>query len=105
VANDKPDGYTLLSSSNSANVVAPAIHLNTPDSISDFKVIGQYETLNSVLPVNANAKWEMAKALFEFAKNNPKELDYGTGGRRGNHRHVLRAFQEGRKNHNRTRSL
>jgi len=80
VAKAKPDGYTILSSSNSANVVSPATNLNTPYTINDFKAIGQYGTINLLIGVNSASEWKTALELIKYAKENPGKLNYGTGG-------------------------
>ncbi len=80
VAKAKPDGYTILSSSASANGVAPAINLNTPYSINDFVALGRYGTINVLLFVAEGGRWKTAKELFDYAKANPGKLTYGTGG-------------------------
>jgi tripartite-type tricarboxylate transporter receptor subunit TctC len=80
VAKAKADGYTILSSSASANAVGPAINLNTPYSINDFVPLGRYGTINVLLFVSTAGKWKTAGELFEYAKANPGKLTYGTGG-------------------------
>ena len=80
VAKSKPDGYTMLGSSNASNAVAPAVNLNTPYTVDDFIPIGQYGVFNLVLVVNVNSQWKTAKDLIDYGKSNPGKLTYGTGG-------------------------
>lgn len=80
VAKAKPDGYTILSSSNSANVVSPAINANTTYTIYDFQPIGQYGTLSLLLALKSTSSWKTAQELIRYIKDNPGKLTYGTGG-------------------------
>jgi tripartite-type tricarboxylate transporter receptor subunit TctC len=80
VAKAKPDGYVILSSSNSANVVSPAININTPYTINDFRAIGQYAKVNNILIIPGTSEFKTAQELIKYAKENPGKLTYGTGG-------------------------
>ncbi len=80
VAKARPDGYTILSSSNSANVAAIATNLNTPYSVNDFAPLGQYATLSLIIGISGNSPWKTAQDLIREAKNNPNRVTFGTGG-------------------------
>lgn len=77
----KPDGYTLLLSTNSTQAIAP--HLYTDLSYQpneDLTPIAHLGDAASVLLVNPNVPVNSLQELVEYAKENGDELNYASSG-------------------------
>jgi tripartite-type tricarboxylate transporter receptor subunit TctC len=80
-ANAAPDGYTLLSSSNSTFTLQHAVKENVPyDSAKDFEPIGQTGTLAMVLVTHRDNPIKDVAALVAAAKANPDKLSLASFG-------------------------
>ena len=80
-ANAAPDGYTLLSSSNSTFTLQHAVKENVPyDSAKDFEPIGQTGTLAMVLVTHRDNPIKDVAALVAAAKANPDKLSLASYG-------------------------
>jgi tripartite-type tricarboxylate transporter receptor subunit TctC len=80
-ANAAPDGYTLLSSSNSTFTLQNAVKENVPyDSAKDFEPIGQTGTLTMVLVTHRDNPIKDVAALVAAAKANPDKLSLASFG-------------------------
>jgi tripartite-type tricarboxylate transporter receptor subunit TctC len=81
VARAKPDGYTLVASSQSSHLANP---LTQPrlgyDPIKDFENIAILGRQPNALVVHASLPVKNFKEFIELARKNPGKLNYGSGG-------------------------
>ncbi|RYH27258.1 MAG: tripartite tricarboxylate transporter substrate binding protein, partial [Alcaligenaceae bacterium] len=95
VARSAPDGYTLLATNSSSITVNPLIYKNSQYKSADFAPIAL--VLDAPFILNVNPAWaeknsiNSVKDLVAFAKKNPNELTYGSGGQ-GNLAHLAFAL-------------
>ncbi|RZL55103.1 MAG: tripartite tricarboxylate transporter substrate binding protein [Variovorax sp.] len=82
VAKAKPDGYTLLLTTNSAHVINPALYRNTGfDPVKGFVPIATVATAGYVLVANPAFPPNNVKELLAFAKTAPPgSLSYASAG-------------------------
>ena len=81
VAKAKPDGYTLIVTSQSTHVVNPAVNPNLPyDAVKDFAPITLIDRLANVLLVNADLPVRTFAELVKYAQANPAKLNYASAG-------------------------
>lgn len=81
VAKAPPDGYTLILSSQSTHVVAPAISSNLPyDAINDFAPVTLIDRVANVLLVNPNVPANNFAEFVRYVKANPGKLNYASSG-------------------------
>jgi tripartite-type tricarboxylate transporter receptor subunit TctC len=81
VAKAKPDGYTLIVTSQSSHVANPAVTPNLPyDAIKDFSHITLIERLPNVLLVNAALPVKNMAEFVAYAKAKPGKLNYASSG-------------------------
>lgn len=81
VAKARPDGYTLIVTSQSTHVVNPAVNPNLPyDAIKDFAPITLIDRLANVLLVNADLPVRTFAELVKYAQANPGKLNYASAG-------------------------
>lgn len=81
VAKAKPDGYTLIVTSQSTHVVNPAVNPNLPyDAVKDFAPITLIDRLANVLLVNADLPVRTFAELVKYAQANPGKLNYASAG-------------------------
>lgn len=81
VANAKPDGYTLLMSSNSTYTLNPAIRKSLPyDPIKSFQPIGIIGRVSLVMLANASVPVSNVKELVTTAKAAPDKFAYASFG-------------------------
>jgi tripartite-type tricarboxylate transporter receptor subunit TctC len=81
VANARPDGYTLVVSSQSSHLANP---LTQPklgyDPVRDFENITILGRQPNVLVVHSSLPVRTFKEFVDYAKKNPGKLNYGSGG-------------------------
>ncbi|RZM00167.1 MAG: tripartite tricarboxylate transporter substrate binding protein, partial [Variovorax sp.] len=81
VANARPDGYTLVVSSQSSHLANP---LTQPklgyDPVRDFENITILGRQPNVLVVHSSLLVRTFKEFVDYAKKNPGKLNYGSGG-------------------------
>jgi tripartite-type tricarboxylate transporter receptor subunit TctC len=83
-ARAKPDGYTLLLTTNSTHSAANGLFKNVPyDPIKDFTPIARIGSFPSFLAVTPDKPYQTVQALVAYAKANPGKLSYGTGNSTG----------------------
>ncbi len=78
---EKPDGYTLLMGSISANAIN--VHLYSRlgfDPVKDFAPVAKVSTVPNILVVPASSPVNTVEELIARAKANPGKLNYGSGG-------------------------
>jgi tripartite-type tricarboxylate transporter receptor subunit TctC len=81
VAKAKPDGYTLVVTSQSSHVANPAFSSNLPyDAVKDFAPITLIDRLPNVLLINPNLPAKTVAEFVAYAKQNPGKLNYGSSG-------------------------
>ena len=81
VAKAKPDGYTLVVTSQSSHVANPAFSPNLPyDAIKDFAPITLIERLPNVLLINSSLPVTNMDEFVAYAKKNPGKLNYASSG-------------------------
>lgn len=84
VARARPDGYTLLFTSNTSHSAAPTLVKDIPyDPIKDFTPVCKLGTLPSMLLVNPDVPIHSVKELVAYAKADPGKLTYATGNATG----------------------
>lgn len=80
VAKADPDGYTLLSTS-SAFSITPAIYPSLPyDPVKDFKAVGAFGGLPSILIVPASAPYSTLAEFVAAAKAKPGSFNFASVG-------------------------
>ncbi|MCC6473503.1 MAG: tripartite tricarboxylate transporter substrate binding protein [Burkholderiales bacterium] len=86
VARAKPDGYTLLFSSNSYMVSTPLLLKSMPyDSRTDFAPITEIGRIPLVLVAHPSMKVATLKAFIDRAKTAPARINYASGGEGSDH--------------------
>lgn len=80
-ARAKPDGYTILMSSNSSQIIAPLLKTTPPfDTAKDFEPISMLGRYPFALDVNPKVPARNVKELIALAKKNPSKLNFGSIG-------------------------
>jgi tripartite-type tricarboxylate transporter receptor subunit TctC len=81
VARAAPDGHTLLLASNSHIVLAPLVLTGSPVNVKrDFAPIALMFTFPFLLVVNPDLGVKSLKALIDYAKARPGQLNWGSPG-------------------------
>ena len=81
VARAKPDGYTLVVSSQSSHLANPLTQPKVGyDPVKDFENIAILGRQPNALVVHASLPIKSVKEFVEYAKKNPGKLNYGSGG-------------------------
>jgi tripartite-type tricarboxylate transporter receptor subunit TctC len=81
VAHSDPDGYTLLMSSASGQVISPLIYKDPGyDPLKSFAPIAPYAEGSVILVVNPALPFRSVADLVAYAKANPGKLSYGSAG-------------------------
>jgi tripartite-type tricarboxylate transporter receptor subunit TctC len=79
-ARAKPDGYTLVSATQS-NVVGYAVSTKPAfDLFKDFIPIGAYGSFPTTVAVESNSPFKTYEDLVNYAKKNPNKLKCGSAG-------------------------
>ena len=80
-ARSDPDGYTLLMSSASGQVISPLVYRAIDyDPVKSFAPIGLVAEGSIILVVNPSLRWRSVAELVADAKTNPGKLNYGSAG-------------------------
>ncbi|MCS4509610.1 Bug family tripartite tricarboxylate transporter substrate binding protein [Xylophilus ampelinus] len=81
VARARPDGYTLVVSSQSSHLANPLTQPKVGyDPLKDFENIAILGRQPNVLVVHSSLPIKSFKEFVDYAKNNPGKLNYGSGG-------------------------
>ena len=81
VAKAKPDGYTLVLTSQSSHVANPAVTPNLPyDAVNDFAPITLIERLPNVLLINPALPVKTVAEFVAYARARPGKLNYASSG-------------------------
>src|SRR3989454_12558007 len=88
VAKAAPDGYTIGGFNDSIMTMLPNLHATMPwDILKDFEPISLVATVEWGLVVNNDAPYKTAADLIAAAQENPRKINYGSGGN-GSPQHV-----------------
>jgi tripartite-type tricarboxylate transporter receptor subunit TctC len=79
VARAKPDGYTLIGTSNSPVITAP-LTKELDYTLYDFAPICRLVSSPIVMAVKSDSPWKNLKEVVEEAKKSPGKLTYSTAG-------------------------
>jgi tripartite-type tricarboxylate transporter receptor subunit TctC len=81
VAQSKPDGYTMVITTNAAVAIAPLLRNDMPYKISDLAAVTQTNQQVNILVINPSkfAAKDLAGVLAEI-KANPEKFSYGSSG-------------------------
>ena len=81
VAQAAPDGYTLLTSSNTTWTMNPALRPRLPyDTLKSFEAIGTIGSIPLMLVAHPSAPFNNVKELVALAKAQPGKLNYASFG-------------------------
>jgi len=80
VARSRPDGQTILATSNPPLSVRTAIEKKATYKVEDFTPLGMYAVDTGLLVAHPSAGIRSIEQLIERAKNNPDQLSYGSAG-------------------------
>ncbi len=81
VAHSEPDGYTLLMSSGSGEVISPLLYKDPGyNALKSFAPIAPYAEGSVILVVNPSLPFRTVADLVVYAKANPGKLNYGSAG-------------------------
>lgn len=80
VARSDPDGYTLLMSTTGIVSIAPHIRDVAYDPATDFTPVAMAGFSNGVLAVHPSVPATTVQELVDYAKANPNELFFSSGG-------------------------
>ena len=80
-AKAKPDGYTLMLTTNSAHVINPALYKSTGfDPVKDFEPVGTVATAGYVLVANPSFPPKNVTELVTLAKSQPGKITIASAG-------------------------
>ncbi|MFO1323709.1 MAG: tripartite tricarboxylate transporter substrate binding protein [Burkholderiales bacterium] len=81
VAKSNPDGYTWLHTSPGPQITNPYLMAKLPyDPVKDLTPVARLGTFIAVLVVNPDVPARTVKELVEYAKANPKKLNFASPG-------------------------
>ena len=75
-----PDGYTLMVGYVGTHATNPAVRKLQYDAIKDFTPIAMVGGTPNLLVISPSVPANDLKSFVEYARKNPKSLNYGTGG-------------------------
>ena len=76
-----PDGYTIVQGTIGPVAVDPSLHSKTPyDTSRDFTPIARIVSALNILVVHPSMPVRTVKELINYAKENPKKLNFGSSG-------------------------
>lgn len=94
-AKAKPDGYTLLLTTNSVQVINPWLYKSTGfDSIKDFDPVGLVASAGYVLVTNIAFPANTVSELIAQAKANPGKINYASAGNGTLNHLIMEMFKE-----------
>lgn len=81
VANAKPDGYTLLATTQGVHIFNPAIYADLSyDPLKSFSPIGELVSSSLVFAVRSDSRFKTMKEVIAYAKSHPGQLSYASAG-------------------------
>jgi len=78
-----PTGYRLIWDIGTLCVDAPLTMKNYPYTMDDIEIIAAMIQTGRLLAVSADAPWENLNELFEYSRENPGKIKYGSSGTGG----------------------
>lgn len=83
VATSKPDGYTLVGTSQGSIVVVPIFNKEIKYTTESFAPIASLSEGGFMLLVRSDSQWKNLKELIDYSKQNPKKINFTTSGAMG----------------------
>jgi tripartite-type tricarboxylate transporter receptor subunit TctC len=83
VATSKPDGYTLVGTSQGSIVVVPIFNKEIKYTTESFAPIASLSEGGFMLVVRSDSPWKNLKELIDYSKQNPKKINFTTSGAMG----------------------
>lgn len=83
VATSKPDGYTLVGTSQGSIVVVPLFNKEVKYTTESFAPIASLSEGGFMLLVRSDSQWKNLKELIDYSKQNPKKINFTTSGAMG----------------------
>ena len=83
VANAKPDGYTLLGTSQSSIIIVPLTTKGLSYTWESFDPVVATSFSAGALCVRSDARWKNLQELVEEARKNPGKISYSSSGTNG----------------------
>lgn len=81
VAGAKPDGYTLLATTQGVHIFNPAIYADLSyDPLKSFTPVSELVSSSLVFSVRSDSRFKTMKELIAYAKKHPGELSYASAG-------------------------
>jgi tripartite-type tricarboxylate transporter receptor subunit TctC len=80
LASSKPDGYTIGFAAHSGLFVVPFMQKLSYHPVQDLTPILQWSGLNIGIAVKGDSPFRSLKDLVQYARQNPKKVNYGTNG-------------------------
>jgi len=80
VKGEKPDGYTIFNAPTANFCRIPHLQAVPYDPLKDFTFIMQYGLYQYGLVVRADAPWKTFEEFVDYAKKNPKKVNFATSG-------------------------
>jgi tripartite-type tricarboxylate transporter receptor subunit TctC len=77
---EKPDGYTIFNAPTANFCRIPHLQAVPYDPLKDFSFIMQYGLYQYGLVVRADSPWKTFEEFIDYAKKNPRKVNYGTSG-------------------------
>ena len=77
---EKPDGYTIFNAPTANFCRIPHLQAVPYDPLKDFTFIMQYGLYQYGLVVRADSPWKTFEEFVDYAKKNPRKVNYGTSG-------------------------
>ncbi|MGE4335791.1 MAG: Bug family tripartite tricarboxylate transporter substrate binding protein [Pigmentiphaga sp.] len=93
VAKSAPDGYSMLVGA-VHHAIMPVVYNVPYDTATDLRPIALISTVPNVVLVHKDAPYQTLEELIAYAKANPGELNYGTGGKGTLHHLTTEAFKK-----------
>ena len=92
VAKAKPDGYTLLGTTQGSVVLAPLTKEGLDYTLDDFMPICRVSLTPLGLAVKADSPWKTLKDVVEAAQKSPGKVNYSTSGTYGSTHFAMEIF-------------
>jgi len=80
VKGEKADGYTIFNAPTANFCRIPHLQAVPYDPLKDFSFIMQYGLYQYGLVVRADSPWKTFEEFIDYAKKNPKKINYATSG-------------------------
>lgn len=77
---EKADGYTIFNAPTANFARIPHLQAVPYDPLKDFSFIMQYGLYQYGLVVRADSPWNTFEEFVDYAKKNPRKINYGTSG-------------------------